>query len=38
MFKLKVNDREIEVDPETGNEVKVVTKGAIVLAIGYSNI
>ena len=31
-------DREIEVDPETGNEVKVVTKGAIVLAIGYSNI
>ena len=31
-------DREIEIDPETGNEVKVVTKGAIVLAIGYSNI
>ncbi|MBG16005.1 MAG: hypothetical protein CL853_06610 [Crocinitomicaceae bacterium] len=31
-------DREIEVDPETGNEVKVVTKGAIVLALGYSNI
>ncbi len=31
-------DREIEVDPETGNEIKVVTKGAIVLALGYSNI
>lgn len=31
-------DREIEVDPETGNEVKVITKGAIVLALGYSNI
>ena len=31
-------DREIEVDPETRNEEKVVTKGAIVLAIGYSNI
>ncbi len=31
-------DRNIEVDPETGNEVKVVTKGAMVLAIGYSNL
>jgi len=31
-------DREIEIDPETGKEIKVVTKGAIVLAIGYSNI
>ena len=31
-------DREIEIDPETGNEIKVITKGAIVLAIGYSNI
>ena len=31
-------DREIEVDPITGNEVRVVTKGAIVLAIGYSNL
>ena len=31
-------DREIEVDEITGNEVRVVTKGAIVLAIGYSNL
>ncbi|MDG2370835.1 MAG: hypothetical protein P8M12_09340 [Flavobacteriales bacterium] len=31
-------DREIEIDPETGKEIKVITKGAIVLAIGYSNI
>lgn len=31
-------DREIEIDPETGNEIKVITKGAVVLAIGYSNI
>ena len=31
-------DREIEVDPETGDEVRIVTKGAIVLAIGYSNL
>ena len=31
-------DREIEVDEITGEEVRVVTKGAIVLAIGYSNL
>jgi len=31
-------DREIEVDEITGDEVRVVTKGAIVLAIGYSNL
>ena len=31
-------DREIEIDEITGEEVRVVTKGAIVLAIGYSNL
>ncbi len=31
-------DREIIVDEVTGEEVRVVTKGAIVLAIGYSNL
>lgn len=31
-------DREIELDEVTGEEVRIVTKGAIVLAIGYSNL
>ena len=31
-------DRTIEIDPETGGEMKVVTKGAVVLAVGYTNL
>ena len=37
-YTIPAVDREIEVDPETGGEVKVVTKGAIIIAVGYSNL
>lgn len=37
-YIIPATDREIEIDEVTGDEVRVVTKGAIVLAIGYSNL
>jgi hypothetical protein len=37
-YIIPATDREIEVDSETGKDVKVVTKGAIIMAVGYNNL
>tara|TARA_B100001769_G_C22001983_1_gene538446 strand:+ start:226 stop:879 length:654 start_codon:yes stop_codon:yes gene_type:complete len=37
-YIIPATDREIEVDPETGKDVKVVTKGAVIMAVGYNNL
>ena len=37
-YIIPATDRVIEMDQETGVEYKVVTKGAIILAVGYDNL
>ena len=37
-YIIPATDRIIEMDQETGVEYKVVTKGAIILAVGYDNL
>ena len=37
-YIIPATDRQIEVDQETGLDVKVVTKGAVILAVGYNNL
>ena len=37
-YIIPATDRVIEMDQETGVEYKVVTKGAIILAVGYNNL
>jgi hypothetical protein len=37
-YIIPATEREIEVDEESGVEYKVVTKGAMVLAVGYNNL
>lgn len=37
-YIIPATDREIEMDQETGIEYKVVTKGAVILAVGYNNL
>ena len=37
-YIIPATDRIIEMDQETGVEYKVVTKGAIILAVGYNNL
>ena len=37
-YIIPATDRIIEMDQETGIEYKVVTKGAIILAVGYDNL
>ena len=37
-YIIPATDRIIETDQETGVEYKVVTKGAIILAVGYDNL
>ena len=37
-YIIPATDRIIEMDEETGVEYKVVTKGAIILAVGYDNL
>lgn len=37
-YIIPATDREIETDAETGKDVKVVTKGAIIMAVGYNNL
>ena len=37
-YIIPATDREIEVDEESGVEYKVVTKGAVILAVGYNNL
>ena len=37
-YIIPATDRVIEMDEETGVEYKVVTKGAIILAVGYDNL
>ena len=37
-YIIPATDRVIEMDQETGVEYKVVTKGAIIIAVGYNNL
>ena len=37
-YIIPATEREIEVDEESGVEYKVVTKGAVILAVGYNNL
>lgn len=37
-YIIPATEREIELDEQTGVEYKVVTKGAIILAVGYKNL
>ena len=37
-YLIPATEREIGIDDETGEEYKLVTKGAIILAVGYQNL
>lgn len=37
-YLIPATEREMEMDEQTGQEYKVVTKGAIILAVGYHNL
>jgi hypothetical protein len=37
-YIIPATDREIESDPLTGKDVKIVTKAAIIMAVGYNNL
>jgi hypothetical protein len=37
-YLIPATERDIQVDDQTGEEYKLVTKGAIILAVGYHNL
>jgi hypothetical protein len=37
-YLIPATEREMQVDEQTGQEYKIVTKGAIILAVGYHNL
>lgn len=37
-YIIPATDRETEIDEQTGNEVMVIQKGAIIVSVGYENI
>ena len=37
-YIIPATDRVFEINEEDGSEVKVITKGAIILAVGYNNL
>ena len=37
-YLIPAKERDIQIDEHTGEEYKLVTKGAIIIAVGYHNL